>query len=103
MARGENKDSEIGIETEKGIDEIVSDNIKKYRKAKGLTQQQLADLIGCEKNNVQRWENGVYPKPENIKSLANALDVHQSQLFLNEISLKNIHNASKLINEFLGI
>ena len=66
---------------ELNIEEIVSSNIKKYRKLKGMTQSQLAEIIGCEKNSVQRWENGIYPRPQNIKELAKALKIGQTELF----------------------
>lgn len=32
--------------------------IKKLREILGLTQQQLADIIGAQRVSVVRWENG---------------------------------------------
>lgn len=36
----------------------LSDNIKKFRGEKNLTQQQLADKLYVSRQTVCRWENG---------------------------------------------
>ena len=36
----------------------LSDNIKKLREEKNLTQQQLADKLYVSRQTVCRWENG---------------------------------------------
>ena len=55
--------------------------IRKFRKIKGLTQHQLAQLIDLEGPNVSRWERGENrPNAENIRALAKALDVTVSDL-----------------------
>jgi putative transcriptional regulator len=38
------------------------DTLVKARKESGLTQAELARLIGCQKTTVCNWENG-YSKP----------------------------------------
>lgn len=42
------------------------DTIRKYRKAKGLTQLQLAKTIGVKKSTVAMWEIGAR-KPDIVK------------------------------------
>lgn len=37
----------------------ISENIRKYRKEAGLTQEQLAERFGVSFQAVSRWENGV--------------------------------------------
>lgn len=45
-------------------------NIKGLRKERGLTQQQLADVIGVNKVTVWGWENGKWePAPSQLKAL----------------------------------
>ena len=35
--------------------------LKRYRRERGLTQQELADRIGVSNKSVSRWESGSYP------------------------------------------
>lgn len=51
------------------------------RMAAGLTQAQLAQLVGCSQKDISRWENGARnPSAAYAVSLANALGVSVSQL-----------------------
>lgn len=79
----------------------IGANIKKYRKEKGLTQQQLADLIGkstigvrkYEANDIKislgsslaRYENGTRePKIGTLNEIAKVLDVSIQELITGE-------------------
>lgn len=49
--------------------------------AAGLTQAQLAQLVGCSQKDISRWENGAHnPSAARVVSLAKALGVSVSQL-----------------------
>lgn len=51
------------------------------RKAKGLTQAQLAPLVEVESGQVSRWERGLsLPTDRNLDRLANALKVDLAEL-----------------------
>ena len=51
------------------------ERLKQYRKARGLTQQELADLLGVSNKSVSRWESGSYPDVATLGPLAHALGV----------------------------
>lgn len=56
--------------------------VKELRKSKGLTQEQIAELINIEPPNVSKLENGLhFPQPEKIEKIAKALDVTIHDLF----------------------
>ena len=51
------------------------ERLRNYRKARGLTQQELADLLGVSNKSVSRWESGSYPDVATLGPLAHALGV----------------------------
>jgi transcriptional regulator with XRE-family HTH domain len=51
------------------------------RNRKGITQSQLAELIGTDNNTVSRWERDILGiKTENLKKIAVALNISLSYL-----------------------
>ena len=57
-------------------------NIKAARKAAGLTQKQLAEILGLATGTVQQYERGVRePRFEQLKAIANALNIDLMLLF----------------------
>ena len=91
--------------------------VKELRKSKGLTQEQIAELINIEPPNVSKMENGLhFPQPEKIEKIAKALDINIKDLFdfehfqkkedlvkhitssLNEFDLKTIELIYKFIS-----
>ena len=55
--------------------------IKKMREQRGLTQKQLADLIGVAQQHVSRWENGNHrPSIDILMKIAEILNCNISDL-----------------------
>lgn len=55
--------------------------IKAARKAAGMTQKELGDKLGLSFQSIAQWENDLRnPKYETLERLADALDIHVSQL-----------------------
>lgn len=54
----------------------LGDNIFNARTAKGLTQSQLGHLIGCSRQTISNWENGVsVPDVVMLRKLEEFLDI----------------------------
>lgn len=54
---------------------IIGRNIKTARTAKGLTQQQLAEMVGVAYQNFYGWENGIRaPSTKYFSLIAQKLD-----------------------------
>lgn len=59
----------------------VSENIKRIRLEKNLTQKQLAEKCGMYESQIRRYELGkAIPKIETLQKIAKALDVPVTEL-----------------------
>lgn len=59
----------------------IADNIRKYRKEAGLTQENLAERFGVSFQAVSRWENGTtYPDIELLPAIAEFFGVGIDEL-----------------------
>lgn len=59
----------------------VGENIRRYRKSRGMTQAQLAEAVGLTEGAVRHYENGIRAvKPELLESIAAALSVSVNAL-----------------------
>ncbi len=65
------------------IKKMLGARIQRIRKSMKMTQEQLAEQIGIEPQNVSRIEIGKnYPTPENLAKIAAALGVDVFELFV---------------------
>ena len=66
----------------------IGENIKKYRKEKGLTQKELADKIGKDFSTVQKYELNISQPPIDVLNrITDTLDIDVSKLFYIENTL----------------
>ncbi len=56
-------------------------NLKRIRKEKGITQEQLADKVGVSPQAVSKWELSSYPDPQLLPAIADYLGVTIDELF----------------------
>ncbi len=64
----------------------VGTNIRRFRKAKGLTQKQLSELANVSVVSIQRYETDkTAPKIEHLKSIARSLNVTVNELIGKDI------------------
>jgi|LSQX01.2.fsa_nt_gb transcriptional regulator with XRE-family HTH domain len=62
-------------------EEDIGAFIRMMRKEKGMTQEQLAEMLGVSQRSVSRWENGkTMPDLSLYEPLCKALDVQVSEL-----------------------
>lgn len=60
----------------------MANKIKELRKSKGLTLEDVGNLVGVGKSTVRKWETGMIAnmKRDKILALANALDTTPAYL-----------------------
>ena len=65
--------------------EFIGANIKRYRSRKNMTQEQLAEKLGVNRQTVGRWENGsLEPRTKKLSEIAKALGVSKFDLYADE-------------------
>ena len=56
-------------------------HLKEIREKQGLSQEELAERIGCHVNTIRRWESGQRePRASDIKRLSLALECTEAEL-----------------------
>lgn len=74
-------------------------NLKYYRKLKGVRQLDLALEIGKSSNYINSIENGKYfPSPETIEQIATFLEIEPIQLFDRQIPDTETMPAARTID-----
>ena len=69
--------------------ELIAKRIKQIRKSRGLTQAELAELIGRDTKHISKLEiAGSYPSIDTLDRIASALNVEIKEFF-NFDSLKD--------------
>lgn len=72
--------------------------ISECRKKKGITQNELAELLGITNRAVSKWETGIcMPDAGTIPELCQILDISISDLFSGEKSMENNKDSEKFI------
>lgn len=76
-------------------------NIQRIRKQRGLTQEQLAELVGCTANTISRIECGsLFPALDTVVTICNALNTTADSILAQYIQADSVvrwnHLADKL-------
>lgn len=86
---------------------MINENIKHFRKAKGISQEEMAVRLNVVRQTISKWENGLsVPDADVLIHMADLLDVSVSQLLGIEIDHDNNENLSEelaKLNEQLAL
>jgi repressor LexA len=77
----------------------VGQKIKQARLAKGLTQEELGNLVGLQKSAIAKYENGrvVNIKRSTLQKLAKALDLRGSDLIIESNPKETAELSAKVL------
>lgn len=82
---------------------MLNENIKRIRKSKGLSQEELAIKLNVVRQTVSKWENGLsVPDSSMLIILANELDTTVSEL-LGEPIAEPTTDDLKILSEKLEV
>ena len=78
---------------------LLGKNIKKFRAQAALTQEALAEIVGCTDRHIGKVENGQnVPSLEVIVGIANALNVGVDQLLYGDLSNRTDYFLQELVS-----
>ena len=60
---------------------IFNANLRRIRKEKGITQEQLAEAVGVSAQAVSKWEINSFPDAALLPKIAERLEVSIDELF----------------------
>ncbi len=70
----------------------IGERLRKARKAKGFTQEELAKCAGATQDQIQKIENGAILRPRNIETLAKCLEISPAWL---QFGLKDLEKLDQ--------
>lgn len=80
------------------LKKFFGQRVKELRKSQNLTQEQLAEKIEMDTQNLCKMENGNhFPQTKNLNKIAKALNVDIKELF----EYEHFNSKEKLTNEII--
>ena len=81
----------------------LSENLKRLRKDKNLSQEQLAEELSVSRQSVSKWESGlVYPEMDKVLQLCEMFNLNIDELLNQDIrEVSNKREAKNNINKFI--
>lgn len=82
----------------------VGENIRRIRKARGLTLKELGDMVGVSESYIRAYESGRRnPKPSSLQALADALAVNVEVLRNSEVNgISAMHQLFQMYRNYGG-
>ena len=86
---------------------MLGEKINRLRKKQGLSQEELAELIGVTRQTISNWELGsTFPDPEQLKLLSKTFHISIDELLGNDIKevlVERVSNTEKLAGIMIKI
>ena len=65
---------------------MIGERVRKYRRQKGLSQEQLGVMVGFSQSKISKIENGDWDSLSDLRLIARALEVPIEELVRDEHS-----------------
>lgn len=64
------------------LQNIIGENIRKYKNKKNLTSKKLAELVGVAKSSISMWEKGInQPNTNKLMKICEVLDITPDMIY----------------------
>lgn len=79
----------------------IGEKIKRARKMKGMTQEELGNIVGVQKSAIAKYESGrvVNIKRSTLQKIASALNIRPSELVFDESPKESASFHVKVISD----
>lgn len=64
--------------------QLIGERVRKYRRQKGLSQEQIGAMIGFSQSKISKIENGDWDSLSDLRLIARALEVPIEELVRDE-------------------
>ena len=64
--------------------QLIGERVRKYRRRKGLSQEQLGDTVGFSQSKISKIENGDWDSLSDLRLIAKALEIPIEELVKEE-------------------
>jgi transcriptional regulator with XRE-family HTH domain len=86
----------------------IGEKIKVARLAKGMTQQELGEILGVQKSAIAKYENGrvVNIKRSTLKKISDILEIRPSELIFDvkdPVETAELHFEILMDEDFVGL
>ena len=78
------------------MENSFNSSLKRIRKEKAITQEQLADKVGVSPQAVSKWELSSYPDPQLLPAIADYLGVTIDELFGRDRKSTRLNSSHRL-------
>ena len=69
---------------------MIGDRIRKYRRQKGLSQEQLGAIVGFSQSKIRKIENGDWDSLSDLRLIAKVLEVPIEELVREEAESSDV-------------
>lgn len=79
--------------------QLICKRVRKYRKQKGLSQEQLGAMIGFSQSKISKIENGDWDSLSDLRLIARALGVKLKDLIDESDSAGSVEKEDAAVDE----
>ena len=80
-----------------------SNNLKKLRKEKGLSQEELAEKLNVSRQSVSKWESGAtYPEMDKVLLICKLFDCNINEIMHEDVSqVSEVKESKNVFNKYV--
>lgn len=94
----------VELSLKEGVHMIFADKLLLLRKQKGLSQEQLAEMLDVSRQSISKWESQqALPEASKIISISNIFDVSIDQLLKDDLEIEGLKDVEIIETEVPSI